>query len=74
MIVLFGLGTRLDVHMRTKLENGVLCNGQQPQSVNELTRVTKALSGRRALCCDKHQFRAKMTVSTKTVCEIVVEH
>ena len=33
MIVVFGLGTRLRVHMRTKLENGVLSNGQQPQSV-----------------------------------------
>ena len=30
----------------------------------------KMLSGRRAPCCDKHQFRAKMTVSTETVCEI----
>ena len=30
----------------------------------------KTLSGRRAPCCDKHQFRAKMTVSTSTVCEI----
>ena len=28
----------------------------------------KTLSGRRAPRCDKHQFRAKMTVST--VCEI----
>ena len=28
--VVFGLGTRLHVHMCTKLENG---NGQQPQSV-----------------------------------------
>ena len=33
MIVVFGLGTRLRVRMRTKLENGVLSNGQQPQSV-----------------------------------------
>ena len=31
--VVFGLGMRLRVHMRTKLENGVLRNGQQPQSV-----------------------------------------
>ena len=30
----------------------------------------KTLSGRRAVHCDKHQFRAKMTVSTSTVCEI----
>ena len=33
MTVVFGLGTRLRVHMRTKFENGVLSNGQQPQSV-----------------------------------------
>ena len=32
-IVIFGLGTRLLVHMRTKLQNGVLCNEQQPQCV-----------------------------------------
>ena len=30
----------------------------------------KPLSGRRALCCGKHQFRAKMTVSTQTVFEV----
>ena len=33
MGMVFGLGTRLRVHMRTKLENGVLHNEQQPQSV-----------------------------------------
>ena len=33
MTVVFGLGTRLRMRMRTKLENGVLSNGQQPQSV-----------------------------------------
>ena len=33
MNMVFGLGTRLRVHMRTKLENGVLHNGQQPQGV-----------------------------------------
>ena len=33
MIVAFGLGTRLHVRMRATLENGVLRNGQQPQSV-----------------------------------------
>ena len=33
MIVVFGLGTRLYVRMRTTLENGVLRNGQQLQSV-----------------------------------------
>ena len=33
LTAVFGLGTRLCVHMRTQLENGVLSNGQQPQSV-----------------------------------------
>ena len=33
MTAVFGLGTRLRVRMRTKSENGVLRNGQQPQSV-----------------------------------------
>ena len=33
MIVVFGLGMRLHVRMHTKLENGVLRNRQQPQSV-----------------------------------------
>ena len=33
MSVVFDLGTRLRVRMRTELENGVLHNGQQPQSV-----------------------------------------
>ena len=33
MTVVFGLGTRLRVRIRTKLENGVLSNGQQPQCV-----------------------------------------
>ena len=36
MIVVFGLGTRLRVRMRTKLENGVLSNGQQPQCCKRL--------------------------------------
>ena len=33
MNMVFGLGTRPHVHMHTTLENGVLCNGQQPGSV-----------------------------------------
>ena len=33
MIVVFGLGMRLHVCMRAKLENGVVRNGQQSQSV-----------------------------------------
>ena len=32
MTVVFGLGTRLCLHMRTKLENGVLHNVKQPSS------------------------------------------
>ena len=31
--MVFGLGTRLCVRMCTKLENGVISNGQQPQNV-----------------------------------------
>ena len=31
MLVVFGLGMRLYVHVRTKSENGVLRNGQQTQ-------------------------------------------
>ena len=31
--MVFGLGMRLQVHICTKLENGVLHNEQQPQSV-----------------------------------------
>ena len=48
--------------MRTRLENGVLHNGQQPDHGG--FEAMKMLSGRRAPRCDKHQFRAKMTVST----------
>ena len=33
MAVVFGLGIRLRVRMRTKLEIGILSNRQQPQSV-----------------------------------------
>ena len=32
MTVIFGLGMGLHVHMYTNVENGVLHNGQQPQS------------------------------------------
>ena len=41
MTVVFDLRKRLRVHMRTKLENGILSNRQQPQSVVNvlLTRV-----------------------------------
>ena len=60
------------------LENGVLSNGQQPQSVvngfidqGEFEGYEDA-DGRRAPRCDKDHFRAKMTVSTSNVCEISV--
>ena len=52
MTVVFGLGMRLLVHKRTKLENGVLCNGEQPSSaVNNSFdhgkfEAMKTLSGR----------------------------
>ena len=70
MTVVFGLGTRLRVRMRTTFENGVLRNGQQPASaVNSFIDLgefaaMKTLSGRIAPRCDKHQFCDKMTVST----------
>ena len=78
MTVVFGLGTRLRVHMRTTLENGVLRNRQQPGRVensfidqDEFVAM-KSLSGCKAPRCDKHQFHDKMTVSTGTIFEIVV--
>ena len=74
MTVVFGLGTRLHVHMRTKLENGILRNRQQAGSaVNSLIdefEAIKTMSGCRAPRCDKHQFSAKMTVSTQAIFEI----
>ena len=77
MTVVFGLGTRRHVHMRT-LENGVLHNGQQPQSVvngfvdHSEFEVMKTPIGRRAPRCDKNQFRAEMTVNTKTICDMLL--
>ena len=76
MTVVFGLGTRIFVHMCTTLENGILRNGQQPgraenSFIDQGKFVNmKTLSGYKALCCDKHQFCDKMTVSTRTVFEI----
>ena len=67
MIMVFGLGTRLRVHMHTTLENGVLRNRQQPQSVfidQGEFEAMKMPIGHRAPRCDKDQFCAKMTVST----------
>ena len=70
MTVVFGLGTRLRIRMRTTFENGVLRNGQQSGSaVNSFIDLgefgaMKTLSGHIAPRCDKHQFCNKMTVST----------
>ena len=62
----FGLGTRLRVRMRTKLENGVLSNGQQPQCCKRLQgefEAIKTLSGWEAAHCDEHPFRTKIKVN-----------
>ena len=70
MTVIIGLRTRLDVRMRTRLENGVLRNGQQPGSVENSFfdyskfEAMKSLSSWDAARCDEHQFRAKIKVST----------
>ena len=63
MTVVFDLGTRLHVRMRTTLENGVLRNRQQPTEPgraensfiyqSELVAM-KTLSGCKAPRCDKH--------------------
>ena len=69
MNVVFGLGTRLCLRMRTKLANGVLHNEQQPQSVvngfidQGEFEAMKTLSGWEAGRCDEHPFRAKIKVS-----------
>ena len=68
--MVFGLGTRLHVRMRTKLENGVLRNDSNHRVLwiafidQGEFEAMKTLSGRRAPRCDKHQFCVKMTVST----------
>ena len=70
MTVVFGLGTRLLMRMRTTFKNGVLRNGQQPsRAENSFIDqgkfvAMKTLSGCKAPCCDKHQFYDKMAVST----------
>ena len=75
MTVVFGLGTRLRVRMRT-LENGVLRNEQLSSSaVNNFFdqgnfEAMKTLSGWEAARCDEHQFRAKIKVSTRAVLEL----
>ena len=73
MTVVFGLGTRLRVRMRTTLENGVLRNEQLSCSaVNNFFdqgnfEAMKMLSGWEAACCDEHQFRAKIKMSTRAI-------
>ena len=53
--MVFGLGMRLCVHMRTTFKNGVLHNGHQPgsavsSSINQgELGAMKTLSGRKAL-------------------------
>ena len=70
MTVVFGLGTRLRVRMRTTLENGVLRNRQQPGRAENIFIdrdefvAMKTLGGCKAPRCDEHQFRDKMTVRT----------
>ena len=70
MTVVIGLGTKLNVCMRTRLKNGVLCNGQQTGSAGNSFfdysefEVMTSLSGWVAARCDEHQFRAKIKVST----------
>ena len=58
------------MHMHTTLlENGVLRNGQQPQSVANgfidqgEFEAMKTLSGWEAAHCDKHPFHTKVKVS-----------
>ena len=76
MNVVFGLGTRLCLRMHIKLENGVLHNKQQPQSVvndfidQDEFEAMKTLSGWEAMRCDEHPFRAKIKVSARTVFEL----
>ena len=70
MTVVFRLGMRLRVWMRTRSENGVLHNGQQPGSavnsfINEgKFEAVKMLTGCRAPHCGKHQVHAKIMVNT----------
>ena len=78
MTVVFGLGTRLDVRVRTtRLENSVLLNGQQPgraeNSFFDYSKfeAMKLLSGWDAARCDEHQFQAKIKVSTWAVFELL---
>ena len=59
---------RLHVRMRSRLENGILHNGQQLGSaVNSFFdqgkfEAMKTLNGCGPVCCNEHQFRAKIKV------------
>ena len=70
MTVIFGLGNRLRLRIRTTSENGVLRNRQQPAcAVNNFIDqgefvAVNTLNGRIAPQCDKHQFCDEMTVSS----------
>ena len=69
MTVVFGLDTRLHVHMRTILENDVLRKEQPSGSaVNNFFdqghfEAMKTLSGCEAARCNEHQFDAKTKVN-----------
>ena len=62
--------------MHTQLQNGILYNGEQLQSVvngfidQGEFKVMKTLSCRETLYFDKQQFHATITVSTRTVFEL----
>ena len=64
------------MRMRTTLENGVLRNEQlSGGTVSNFFdqgnfEAMKTLSGWEAACCDEHQFRAKIKVSTRAVLEL----
>ena len=67
--LVFGLGTRLHVRMRAKLENGILRNGQQLQcTVNGQVLKTLCIVG--SAHWGTHCISAKTTVSTWTVLEL----
>ena len=70
MTVVFGLGMKLHVRMRTTLENGILRNRQQPgRAENSFIDqdkfvAMKTLSGCKAPHYDENQFCDKMMVRT----------
>ena len=76
MIVAFGLGTRICLHLHTTLENGGLCNGQQPGRAvssffdHDKFEVMKMLSSWEAARCDEYQFCAKIKVSAGAILEL----